>query len=846
MLWVGDNGKYVEERVQVFDRSLDGVGIRLTRRALPVGQAVWIEENKVLVQAVVRHCRPCEGGYVAGLLKTGLGASADAAAMAVLRRAMPALALLLCIDAVYNLVALDSNMAPGLSVLSLIAAAVCVWLGVLTRRGDIQLQQAHPLTALVAGILLLNSLAHVVLDSQSQQVVVIVLLLVGAAYTFQSLKWLLGFQAASVAAWAFAGWLALPSPVWQHLTLTAAAVAALSFADCRNRLAKLRRKQQDQMQQEHQQRELQRQIQKKKERDTLPIEAAGDGHWYWDLRADKIYFSRQWAAMLGYEEGELGTNPDEWFDRIHPYYVPEFKEALSAHLYGKTQQFQSQHRVQHRDGTYIWVLIRGLALRDAHGNPTAIAGSQIDVTVLMEVEKKIVDDAFHDKLTGLPNRQALLVRLEGAFDRLKKSGPFLFVVMFLDLDRFKVINDSLGHLVGDQLLAAAAARLRGTLRERSGDMVARFGGDEFVILMEDLRGAEQALAVASRVQDVLAEPFKLGKHEVRTRASIGVAFSNTKIEKPEDLLRNADTAMYHAKAQRKGDVQIFNAEMHSEALRLHQLQNDLGRALDRQELLLYYQPVISMQSGRIVGAEALLRWQHSGGEIIGPAEFIPLAEETGAIVSIGEWALRAACSQNVVWQRAGYQPLTVAVNLSAHQIRQEDFPQTVARILMETRLDANWLELELTETALMENLDAATRILNRLLDCGVHVSIDDFGTGYSSLSYLRRFVVNSLKMDRSFVADLTTDGKSAAVARGLITLAHELGLTVTAEGVETHDQLSFLGSHGCDRVQGYLASRPLPAKEFAELARSIFNLYDRVGTIPFFRDLAVASSQKPN
>lgn len=546
------------------------------------------------------------------------------------------------------------------------------------------------------------------------------------------------------------------------------------------------------------------------------IRSAGDGHWHWSLTNDRCYYSEDWAALLGFRPEEIGDTPSEFFNRIHAHYLPQVKEDLSAHIYGKLPDLQCQFRMQRRNGDYIWALLRGAVERDQDDNPVAVSGSLVDVTHLVKAEKNLIDDAFQDRLTGLPNRKALTVRLERAVDHLQRE-PSLFAVIFMDLDRFKVINDSYGHLVGDQLLAAAASRLRGCLRQRTGDIVARFGGDEFVALLEDIRAAEDALVIAERFRDVLREPFILGPHEIASGGSIGIAFSSTHVEQAEDLLRHADTAMYRAKAQGKGQIQIFNAEMHKQAARSFALENDLGRALARDEFFLEYQPVVSFKSHQIVGAEALVRWQRSPNEVVTPGEFIALAEETGNIEGIGEWVLRHAIEQNAKWQRLGLPPIRVAVNVSAKQLRSDGFPELVAEALADSVLDPSWLELELTETALMANLDEAAIAVRTLRSQGVHVSIDDFGTGYSSLGYLRRFAFTTLKMDRSFVADLTEDPKSRAVAQGLIALAHNLRLRVTAEGVETHEQLKILRDQNCDQFQGFLVSRPLRAEAFREL-----------------------------
>lgn len=548
------------------------------------------------------------------------------------------------------------------------------------------------------------------------------------------------------------------------------------------------------------------------------IQGAGDGHWFWDLKTDDCIFSEQWAEMLDFKMDEIPGRLDAWFGRIHPHYLPQVKEDLSAHLYGQTPRFQSQYRIQKRDGSYIWALSRGTASRDADGNPVAMAGLQTDVTHLIVAEKQILDDAFQDRLTGLANRKAFMVRLERALEESQNGGS-LFAVIFMDLDRFKIINDTHGHMVGDQLLASTAARLRACLREKRGDILARFGGDEFVVLLEELREPENAIHIAERFQRALRPPVQIGEHELSTGVSIGIAFSNTGVQRAEDLLRNADTAMYRAKARRNSEIMVFNNEMHEETVEAYSLESDLSKALDRGEFFLHYQPLLTLSTGRIIGAEALIRWQRTPDEVVGPAGFIPLAEENGSIEAIGEWALREACRQTLAWQHAGHPSIRIAVNLSAKQLQLKHFPDTVERILNETGLSPSYLDLELTETALMLNLEEASELIDRLRRLGVSISIDDFGTGYSSLGYLRTLSFNSLKIDRSFVADLTVDAKARAVAEGLIDLAHKLRLKVTAEGVETPEQLSYLARSGCDYFQGFLASRPVDPARFETLLR---------------------------
>ncbi len=439
-----------------------------------------------------------------------------------------------------------------------------------------------------------------------------------------------------------------------------------------------------------------------------------------------------------------------------------------------------------------------------------------DVTVRIHSEEQLNFLATHDALTRLPNRILLIDRLGQTMSRVRWQKR-LVAVMFLDLDRFKVINDTLGHTVGDLLLKAVSERL--TASVRSGDTVARLGGDEFIIILADIGQAEDVARVAEKILNSLSKPFNLAGREFFITTSIGISLYPDDGEQPETLLKNADTAMYRAKEQGRNNYQHYSAAMNASAFERLMIETSLRQALERREFLLYYQPQVDLATWQIVGIEALIRWNHPTMGLVSPAKFIPLAEETGLIIPIGEWVLRTACSQNKAWQSAGFPPIRVSVNVSGFQFQQPDLIDRLRRVLDDSDLAPHFLEMELTESILMKNEEKMIATIGTLHEMGVNISIDDFGTGYSSLSYLKRFAINNLKIDQSFVRDITTSPDDAAIVAAIITLAHSLKLKVIAEAVETDDQLESLRTLQCDYMQGYLYSRPVPAEEMTKLLK---------------------------
>jgi len=439
-----------------------------------------------------------------------------------------------------------------------------------------------------------------------------------------------------------------------------------------------------------------------------------------------------------------------------------------------------------------------------------------DITERKRAEETIRRQAYYDLLTSLPNRSLFKDRLSQAMNHARRNKQML-AILILDLDRFKNINETLGHLVGDQLLVGVAERILSTVHE--GETIARLGGDEFTILLPQLSQIEDSVTFAKKVIDALQAPFNLGTHDLHVTTSIGISIFPADGEDPEVLLKNAETAMYRAKEQGRNNYQMYASIMNATAFKRLLMENNLRRGVERKEFTVHYQPIVDLKNRKIVGMEALARWQHPELGLIFPMEFIPLAEETGLIVPMGEHIIGTACNQTQQWRKAGYPNLYVSVNLSGRQFQHQNLGETIGRILGETQLPASHLLLEITESIAMKNADHTITLLNELTKLGGKLALDDFGTGYSSLSYLKRFPIQTLKIDQSFVRDITTDPNDAAIVTAVIALAHSMHLTVVAEGVENEAQMEFLRQHDCDMAQGYLISHPLPADEFEQLLK---------------------------
>ncbi|WP_059752520.1 putative bifunctional diguanylate cyclase/phosphodiesterase, partial [Thiobacillus denitrificans] len=545
-------------------------------------------------------------------------------------------------------------------------------------------------------------------------------------------------------------------------------------------------------------------------------ETAHDGIIMTDPQGKIAYFNRAAERMFGYRRNQA-------LERSIGTVLPEplscqLDEGLQHARVWETQGLR-------QDGTFFMVEGSSSVFEGSTGR--FITYVLRDLTERKQFESQLVHLANHDPLTNLPNRKFFQERLGISLDEAALDGAQL-AVLFLDLDRFKLINDTFGHALGDKLLLMVAERLAGCFRK--GDVLARLGGDEFVVLLQGLPGKQDAALVAQKIMDAFARAFQLDAHEVFVSASIGIAFYPSDAIDAGNLIRCADNAMYQAKEQGLG-YQFYRPDPENLSSERLTLESSLRRALERDELRLYYQPKVDLASGAVIGLEALLRWTHPVRGMIPPDQFIPLAEETGLIVPIGEWVLRTACLQIKAWQEEGMPFLPVAVNLSARQFRQfsasgeatgiHNLVETIERVLEETGVDPSCLELEITESILMQNLSTAANILQALSAKGMRIFIDDFGTGYSSLSYLKRLPIDTIKIDKSFVGDIMTDPDDAAIVTAIIAMAHSLRLKVVAEGVETQGQFDFLLERGCDAMQGYFFSRPLPAEDIFPLLRTL-------------------------
>ena len=548
------------------------------------------------------------------------------------------------------------------------------------------------------------------------------------------------------------------------------------------------------------------------ERLALALDSGDDGLWDWNLVTGEAWVSDRWHRMLGHAAGRLRVNMRSWRRIVHPDDVRIAAGLMRDHLAGLIPLYECEYRLRKRDGTFLWVLARGRVVHDAEdGRPLRVVGTQIDITRRKDAERRIEHMALHDALTGLPNRALFRSRLDHEIAQAAGQGG-AFAVLVADLDAFKAVNDALGHPAGDGLLRNVSDRLRSVVRE--GDTVARLGGDEFALILARLNDASEASRMVQRMIDVVGEPVELDGHLTSIGVSVGIAMGNGANADADQLFKNADIALYRAKAAGRNTYRFHDRGMDAAVAARNLLQIDFRDAVTRGGFTLHYQPVMDLAHDEIAGFEALMRWRHPTRGMISPADFIPIAEDSGMIVPLGDWALRSACAAAAAWPGR----CRVAVNVSAVQFRQPGLEQSVVKALAATGLSPCRLELEITESVLLADAEAVIASLHRLRALGVRIALDDFGTGYSSLSYLRRFPFDKIKIDRSFIREIG-DPVAAAIVRAVVGLGARLGTVVTAEGVETVEQLERVRNEGCTEVQGFLFGRPVPEAEVHALLR---------------------------
>ena len=557
-------------------------------------------------------------------------------------------------------------------------------------------------------------------------------------------------------------------------------------------------------------------LKRSEERYALAAAGANDGLWDWDLEHDTIYFSPRWNAMLGLPVDPLDFRVDHWFGRVHPDDLAALRAALDAHLAGQTTQFQHEHRITHEDGTYRAILCRGVAVRAENGRPVRLVGSQTDVTERTAVLEQLRHAALHDTLTDLPNRALFMELLGQVLDRSRRHRDHLFAVLFLDIDHFKAVNDSLGHQIGDDLLIAISRRIESCLR--SGDAIARLGGDEFTILLNDLSEPSRASLIAQRIHDVLQRAFTPGGHEIYVTASIGIALSVAGYTRPDQIMGDADTAMYRAKTLGKARHEVYDGSIrmlaHAQARERLGIENDLRRAIDHGNMVLHYQPIVSLPSGEWTGFKTLVRWNRAGREVL-QDELAAMAEETGMIAVLGDWVLRKACGQIAAWQIQfpHIQNLDVTVAVATARLIRPDFVASVRQIIEEAAMQPGHLCLEITTPPLIDNPDLAVTVLEELRTLGVRVSLDDGGAGFPSLTHLHHVAIASLTIDRSLVARISGSDPpyDPAVIENIVALAKTVGAGAVADGVETAEQLREVLRLGCNEARGHFFTKPLPS-----------------------------------
>lgn len=702
------------------------------------------------------------------------------------------LALLHVAMAFGNLPLLDASVRGTMTAVTVTVATVLVTIGIVLGRWRPPARFAHALAAGIALLATAAATAMLALTRRPEHTTNLSLLAIGAGLYFLSTPWLAFVMASMLVAWTAVAIGDSPFSIWIFFFFNLLGSICIGVGAHVVRLRTLLRAERARREAE----ERARALGASEERYALSVAGANDGLYDWNMRTGAAYYSARFKATLGFAEDELPNEMAALTRRIHPDDMPRVRQRMIDHLKGLTPYFEDEYRIMHKDGTYRWVLTRGVTVRDPKtGRAIRMAGSMTDMT----------GRGVFDPLTGLPNRTLLLDRLRRVFLRSSRHGSG-FALLFLDLDRFKIINDSLGHHTGDDLLIQVARRLQNAVR--ASDTVARLGGDEFVIILEDLSDRDIEASI-HRVGEQVSGGYHVGGRDIFISASIGAVLDTAAYDVAEDILRDADTAMYQAKQSDRPYV-VFDVEMRESVRRRLQIENELRRAVANEEFTLVYQPIVSLATGEVVAVEALARWDSPVRGRIEPVEFINVMEEIGLILPFSSWVLMEACLQLIAWDamRQPGNPPAVSVNLSSRQVARPELVSEVSSVLDRTGLEPNRLVLEITESAIMDRADQAMATLHKLKDLGVRVMMDDFGTGHSSLGALHSLPIDSFKIDRSFIRRLPTDQPAVELVRTMIVLGHNLGVEIVAEGIETTAQLALLNRFGCDMGQGILFGSP--------------------------------------
>lgn len=558
---------------------------------------------------------------------------------------------------------------------------------------------------------------------------------------------------------------------------------------------------------------------KSKERYALAADGSNDGLWDWDIKKDTLYVSKRWRKIIEFDDNEITFN--KWMSIIHHEDRDEFKKKMQDHFSNNSDHFECEYRLKHKNGSFVWVLTRGMAVSDRLGKVVRFAGSQTDISQQKKIQEQLSYDSLHDKLTLLPNRALFNERISQSFARFKRHPDQLFAVLFIDLDNFKQVNDTLGHSAGDELLIRLGFRLKSVCRGE--DTVSRWGGDEFTLLMEDVKSLEDVKIYADRLLRTIKKPLLISSQELFVNTSIGIAIISEKYNSAEELLRDADTAMYKAKESGKGKYSIFKDSMHVKTSKRFQLNSQLRRSLEKNEISMYYQPIMDIQKNTLAGFEALMRWNNESLGFIPPDEFISIAEENGFIHELGDFAFDESFSQIKKWKNKYKKDLFVSVNVSQRQIEKPKFVEKIHMYIGKHSMLPENIKIEVTETLLVSQPKLSLSILNDLAKLNIGIAIDDFGTGYSSLSSVHKYPFSILKIDKSFAKNIILDRKSDVMIMSIISIADALGMDIVVEGIEDKDSLKKCINYGSKYAQGYLFSKPMPSSEMENIIPSLIN-----------------------